>query len=190
MMLLIFLLCSWWCKVDHKNELFFQCLAAQYTVKESDSPTLYFACNIVGHCLQGQKVAINVPSVRSPASFLFSPLYPLRNSLLFPSHMIRCVGCYSVRFSCSLNFYWSFTQPNLCCISKSTMKHQRKLVWKLDLRWFSYGYCKCMFVDSLTEFIRPPIVFNIQCGVVNKMWWCSLISLKYVSLWCCFLILI
>lgn len=101
-----FLLCSWWCKIGHKNEFFFQCLAAQYTVKESDSPTLYFACNIVGHCLQGQKVAINIPAVRSPASFLFSPLYPLRNPLLFPSHMIRCVGCYSVRFSCSLWKFW------------------------------------------------------------------------------------
>ena len=44
-----------------------------------------------------------------------------------------------------------FTQQNLYCISKFTLKHQQKSNWKLDLSWFSYGYQKCMFLDIFTE---------------------------------------
>ena len=31
-----------------------------------------------------------------------------------------------------------------------------------------------------------PIVFVVECGVVNKFWRCSPISFKHVSLWCLF----
>ena len=42
-------------------------------------------------------------------------------------------------------------------MSNSMTKHQEKSDRKLDLPWLSYGYQKCMFVDSLTEgCIGPP----------------------------------
>ena len=42
-----------------------------------------------------------------------------------------------------------FTQWNLCCISKSTMTYQPKSKWKLDQFSCSYGYQKCMLLESL-----------------------------------------
>ena len=64
-----------------------------------------------------------------------------------------------------------FTSSMLCCISKSLVKHLQKPDWRLDLPLFSYSYQKCMFVESLTEYIGPvlPVVFTIEIGVVNKI---------------------
>ena len=39
------------------------------------------------------------------------------------------------------------------CISKSMMKHQRTIK-----AWVSDDFWKYMFVDSLTEYLGPPIV--------------------------------
>lgn len=48
-----------------------------------------------------------------------------------------------------------FTQLNLYCISKSTMK-STKIGLKIRRPSFNYCCCKCMFVDFLTEYIGPP----------------------------------
>ena len=34
------------------------------------------------------------------------------------------------------------------------MTHRQKMEEKLDLPWFSYGYWKCMLVDTLTDYIH------------------------------------
>ena len=63
------------------------------------------------------------------------------------------------------NFYGlDYHKQNLCCISKSTMKHWQKP----DLPWFGYGYWKCMFVGFLSEYIyrSSPL--------------CSVLSVEYL----------
>ena len=42
------------------------------------------------------------------------------------------------------------------------MKHQQKPYWKLDLPFFSHGYWKCIFVDSSTDYIGPPISVHVS----------------------------
>ena len=46
-----------------------------------------------------------------------------------------------------------------------------------------------MFVDFLTWYIGPPIVFITECRVVTNIWKCSPISFNHASLWCWLLIL-
>jgi len=55
------------------------------------------------------------------------------------------------------NFYVpiTFTGQNLCCISKLVMKHLLKSYQKLDLSSFSSDYRKCMYANSLNEYIGP-----------------------------------
>lgn len=48
------------------------------------------------------------------------------------------------------------TQQNICYFSKSTMKHEQKVDWKLELPLFSYGHQNDMFVDSFTKNRGPP----------------------------------
>lgn len=50
----------------------------------------------------------------------------------------------------------------------------------------SYGYWKCMIVESLSEYINPPTCIHFRHGVVNMIWRCSPMSFKNVSLWCVF----
>ena len=77
------------------------------------------------------------------------------------------------------NFYrLDIIFKTLWFISKSRMIHQQNSDWKTDFSWCSYGSPKCMFV--------LPIVFIIQCEIVNKIRWCALFSFKHVSLWCLF----
>ena len=52
------------------------------------------------------------------------------------------------------NSLFRFDLHNETCISKSMMKHHETWHWKSDLPWFSYGYRKCMFVDTLTKLHR------------------------------------
>ena len=76
--------------------------------------------------------------------------------------LLTYVGAiYSLCFLLALQFlligFVSCLQVDLCWIGELTMKHGQKSDWKLDLPWFSYGYWKCMYVDSLFESIsRPP----------------------------------
>ena len=54
-----------------------------------------------------------------------------------PDNNGKVCGCSSVRFVfhvLRLLPIW-FAQQNLCCISKSKMKHQQESIWKLDLSW-------------------------------------------------------
>ena len=83
----------------------------------------------------------------------------------FIFHLILCLWMYSGdRYMGAIWFIVlvlhllliRFMSSNLCCIIKSMMKHQQKPDWKSDLPWFSYDDQKCMFVDSLTEYIGPP----------------------------------
>ena len=78
-----------------------------------------------------------------------------------------------------------FTQRNLSCISKLMMNHQQKIgeaTWTLP--WFSYGHQKYTFLDSLTGFIGPLIMFIVECEVVNKFCRGRSNSFKHVTLWC------
>ena len=56
-------------------------------------------------------------------------------------HKVSHVGDITVCFHVLQLLPIKFTQRNLCCISKSTMKYQS------DLPWFRYGYHKHVFVD-------------------------------------------
>ena len=61
---------------------------------------------------------------------------------------------------------------------------------KSDLPLFGYGYQKCMFL--LNPWLNTqvfPVVFTVECGVVNTYLRHDPISLKHVSLWRLFLIL-
>ena len=80
------------------------------------------------------------------------------------------------------------TRWDLCCISKSTMKHRQKSDWKSDLPNLSYGYWKHIFVDFLTDRIHKVllIVITFKCGVFNTNWRCSPFFFKHVPLWCVF----
>ena len=73
---------------------------------------------------------------------------------------------------------WSvrFTQRNLWCINKFTVKHQRIMDQKPDLPCFSYGNGKCILVDSFTKHIQPPP------NCVHYRVWSSWRNLKNVSL--------
>ena len=44
-----------------------------------------------------------------------------------------------------------FTQQNLSCINNSTMTRHQKSDLKADIPLLSYGYRKCMLVDSFTR---------------------------------------
>ena len=59
----------------------------------------------------------------------------------------------------------TFNQLNLCCFSKSMMKHHHKS----NSAWFSYGYWKCMFVDSFffyNTWIFPNL-FIVEYGIIK-----------------------
>ena len=71
-------------------------------------------------------------------------------------YKVRVCGCYVVSFSILLQrLPIRFTQQNLCCISKFTMKHLRKLGFKSDLPNFGYANRKCILM-ILVGYIRPP----------------------------------
>ena len=63
------------------------------------------------------------------------------------------------------------------------------LQWRISKRWIEgrttldirYDYqTACLLIPSLNTQVLP-ISFAIRCGVINKLWRHSLISLKYVS---------
>ena len=96
---------------------------------------------------------------------------------------IRYVGVFQPSFHVLHFLPIRFTQQNLCYISKSRMKHQQISDGKLDLPWFDYGYWKCMFLDSLTEYIGlSSQLCSIECGVVLRTWSRNPIAYKHVSL--------
>ena len=101
--------------------------------------------------------------------------------------MNKVCGCYSVSFLVLHLLLIKIKSWCFCCISKSMMKHQQKLYWISVLLWFTYGYWKWMCVDSLNEYIDPPIVVTIEYRVVNNIWRHSWIFFKHVSLWGLFL---
>ena len=76
---------------------------------------------------------------------------------------IRYVGDIRVYFLCFSNFYPLCYTRDLCCISKSTMKHQQKFVWKLNLLWFSYGYGKYMFIWFLVCIHKSSRFCSLLC---------------------------
>ena len=77
------------------------------------------------------------------------------------SKVCRCL----VRFSCFPTSTDSIHTIEVCYISKSRMKHQQKS----ELPFDNYSYCKCVFVDSLTEYIGPPNYVHYECGLVNQI---------------------
>jgi hypothetical protein len=88
-------------------------------------------------------------------------------------HAPKVCGCSSVCFSCSSKFFpHRFTQHKIFCIGKSTTMHHASC--------HLVRIPKFMFVDSLSDYMSPPIVFIIECGVVI----CP-ISLKHVSFGVC-----
>ena len=53
---------------------------------------------------------------------------------------LRCVGVLQFVFNILQLLSIRFTQRNLCCFSKSMMKHMQKLDWKWDQPRFSYDF--------------------------------------------------
>ena len=75
------------------------------------------------------------------------------------------------------------------CVALASLQWniRKKTDWKVDLAWSSYGYRKCMFVDSLTGYLYIYVLstmFIIECGVVISVWRCNPISFKHMSLRC------
>jgi hypothetical protein len=100
--------------------------------------------------------------------------------------IIKICGCYLVVFHLYLLLI-IFTQRNLCCIRKPTMKLQQTSYWKLDLSQFSYGYWKCMFVDFLNWMhVSSQLCSLSSVDLVNIFWKRSSIFFEHVSLRCLF----
>ena len=59
-----------------------------------------------------------------------------------------------------------FTQRNLCCISKSTMKHQQYSEIGLTMIVVIIG-SGCLLIAPFKTY-ELSIVFTIECGKVNK----------------------
>ena len=81
--------------------------------------------------------------------------WDLRISLEHACSGLRYVGVIWFVFLVLYLLLIRFTSE-LCVISNSIMKHQQKPDCKSNLPWFSHGNQKCMFVDSLIEYIAPP----------------------------------
>jgi hypothetical protein len=75
------------------------------------------------------------------------------NPLLSYEHMQVWFGLFLLALHFLLN---RFMSSSLCWIGKSMMKREQKSDWKSDLPCFSYGYWKCVSVDSLPESINCP----------------------------------
>ena len=61
-----------------------------------------------------------------------------------------------------------FTHWNLCCISKCRTKLQQKNEFKTIFPWFSHIYRKCLYVDSLAEYIGSSSCVQRLVWSVNK----------------------
>jgi hypothetical protein len=78
-----------------------------------------------------------------------------------------------------------FTQPNLCFVSNSIMKHIKKNrteSWTSHALVMAFGSA-CLSVSWLDTWI-PPIVFIVEWRVVICIWKHGPISFEHVSLWC------
>ena len=84
-------------------------------------------------------------------------LQPTRNRIWVDTW--KYVGLFGSIFHALQCVSITYPQQNLCCISIATKKHQSKSYETLVLPLSSYGCRKCMFVDSLIEYIGPP-----NCG--------------------------
>ena len=78
---------------------------------------------------------------------------PKRNALqntLGAIHMVGVPRITKGKFDMDLSIF-----KFLCCISKSMINHQHKSDTKVNLPIFTYGYWKCVLVDSLIEYVAP-----------------------------------
>jgi hypothetical protein len=84
--------------------------------------------------------------------------------------LVRVCGWFLIPFSCSpleLLLIRYSREIIWCCKSKSTMKHQQKSDWKLDLPWVNCDCRKnCMFVDFETNTYRS---FQL-CSLSSVKW--------------------
>ena len=75
----------------------------------------------------------------------------------------KVCGCYFCLFFMFSNFYWLFLHAETCVVvAKYMMKYQQTLDWKSHLVWFSYDYRKCMFANSLIEYLCLPNYVNYR----------------------------
>ena len=62
------------------------------------------------------------------------------------------------------NFYQLDLHKQTCVALANLWKHQQQLNWKRK-HLLSYGYHKCIFDDSLIEYIGPPnlcLLFSVE----------------------------
>ena len=64
-----------------------------------------------------------------------------------------------------------FTQQNLCCTNKSTIKHHQNTLENRTSPFFVYYCHKCMLnVDSLIKYIDPPNCVHYRvCLVLDQI---------------------
>jgi hypothetical protein len=78
----------------------------------------------------------------------FKDLFPyLRSTIInvkLTHYQLRHVGVFSVRYSYSLTILIKFKQGNLCCISKSMMKHQQNTGLKFGSPFIWLWLLKCI----------------------------------------------
>ena len=102
----------------------------------------------------------------------------------------RLSGCYSVPSSCSRNFY-KLDSHHETCVTLANLRWSLNKI-QIQNQFFSclvMVIMKCMwccwFYDWIHGFLS--IVFVIECGVVDKIWRCSLISFKIFVFYGCLL---
>ena len=64
---------------------------------------------------------------------------------------------------------WIYTNKTCDALANLQWSIHKNHIEKLDLPWFSYGYQKCMFIDSLTKHKGPYNAITIERGIVNKL---------------------
>ena len=71
------------------------------------------------------------------------------------------------------NFYgWDLNIQNLCCISKSMMKHQQKSYQKMNIPFITYGSLDYMCLDSSTKGLFKPWTMKSSQGHVKYVIGC------------------
>ena len=100
-------------------------------------------------------------------------------------NIIRYAGV--TPFVVHVSNFSQLSSHNKTCVALANLQwnHQQKSDWKSNLPLFSYGYQKCIFVDSSFEYKGFSNCVHFECEVVNKSWRLCPIYVKHVSL--CFL---
>ena len=98
---------------------------------------------------------------------------------------LRFVGIIGFLFCMFFNFYPSDLH-NETCVALANLRWSiinKNWIECQTFLWFSYGYLKCTFGESLTEYTGPPNCVHHWVWIVDKIWSRSSISFKNMCLY-------